>query len=52
MFASPDATAEIRRSRPLFRYLRDQTAAGLERDLRRCLAAWEGNRGVDDFPLG
>src|SRR2546426_1234264 len=31
---------------------RYHTAAGLERDLRRCLAAWEGHRGVDDFPLG
>src|SRR6266446_1581879 len=31
---------------------RYQTAAGLERDLRRCLAAWEEHRGVDHFPLG
>ena len=29
-----------------------QTATGLERDLRRCLAAWEANRGIDDFELG
>ena len=31
---------------------RYQTAAGLERDLRRCLAAWERQRRIDDFPLG
>jgi predicted ATPase len=31
---------------------RYQTAAGLGRDLRRCLAAWEGQRPIDDFPLG
>src|ERR1700737_4632520 len=31
---------------------RYQTAAGLERDLRRCLAAWEAERRIDDFPLG
>src|SRR5712664_316476 len=31
---------------------RYQTAAGLERDLRRCLAAWEEHRRVDHFPLG
>jgi PAS domain S-box-containing protein len=31
---------------------RYQSAAGLERDLRRCLADWERQRGVDDFPLG
>src|ERR1700716_3194318 len=31
---------------------RYQTAAGLERDLRRCLAAWEAQRRIDDFPLG
>ena len=31
---------------------RYQTAAGAERDLRRCLAEWERQRGVDDFPLG
>src|SRR3954470_7994347 len=31
---------------------RYQTAAGLERDLRRCLAAWEARRRIDDFPLG
>src|SRR5258707_8009303 len=31
---------------------RYQTAAGLERDLRRCLAAWEAGRRIDDFPLG
>src|SRR3954454_9459363 len=31
---------------------RYQTAAGLERDLRRCLAASEGQRRIDDFPLG
>src|SRR6266404_2327451 len=28
------------------------TAAGLERDLRRCLAAWEAQRRIDAFPLG
>src|SRR5580700_430639 len=31
---------------------RYQTAAGLERDLRRCLAAWEAHRRIDAFPLG
>jgi len=31
---------------------RYQTAAGLEGDLRRCLAGWEGRCCVDDFPLG
>jgi PAS domain S-box-containing protein len=31
---------------------RYQTAAGLERDLRRCLAQWETKRHIDDFPLG
>ena len=31
---------------------RYQTAGGLERDLRRCLAEWEARRRIDDFPLG
>ena len=31
---------------------RYQTAAGVERDLRRCLAAWEAERRISDFPLG
>ena len=31
---------------------RYQTAAGAERDLRRCLAEWERRRRIDDFPLG
>ncbi|MEH2482414.1 PAS domain S-box-containing protein [Nitrobacteraceae bacterium AZCC 2146] len=31
---------------------RYQTAAGLESDLRRCLAGWEAQRRIDDFPLG
>ncbi len=31
---------------------RYQTAAGLERDLRRCLAAWEAQHWIDPFPLG
>ena len=31
---------------------RYQSAAGLERDLRRCLADWERQRRIDDFPLG
>ena len=31
---------------------RYQTAAGLERDLRRCLAEWEAQRRIDAFPLG
>jgi PAS domain S-box-containing protein len=31
---------------------RYQTAAGLESDLRRCLAAWETRREIDDFELG
>jgi len=28
---------------------RYQTAAGLERDLRRCLAAWEAQQRIDAF---
>jgi hypothetical protein len=31
---------------------RYQTAAGLARDLRRCLAAWEAQHRIDVFPLG
>ena len=31
---------------------RYQTAPGLERDLRRCLAEWEARRRIDAFPLG
>jgi PAS domain S-box-containing protein len=31
---------------------RYQSAGGLERDLRRCLADWERQRRIDDFPLG
>src|SRR5258708_35660727 len=31
---------------------RDQTAAGLESDLRRCLTAWETRREIDDLQLG
>jgi PAS domain S-box-containing protein len=31
---------------------RYQTAAGLERDLRRCIAAWEAQHRIDAFPLG
>jgi PAS domain S-box-containing protein len=31
---------------------RYQTAAGVERDLRRCLADWETRAHIDDFPLG
>src|SRR6202043_2883268 len=31
---------------------RYQTAAGLGRDLRRCLAAWEGQPRIVAFPLG
>ena len=31
---------------------RYQTAAGLELDLRRCLAAWQAQRRIDAFPLG
>jgi PAS domain S-box-containing protein len=31
---------------------RYQTAAGLERDLQRCLAAWETQHRIDAFPLG
>src|SRR5215468_3242144 len=31
---------------------RYQTAAGLERDLRRCLTDWDSRRVVDQFPLG
>ena len=31
---------------------RYQTAAGVEHDLRRCLAAWETQGRIDAFPLG
>jgi PAS domain S-box-containing protein len=31
---------------------RYQTAAGLERDLQRCLAAWETHHRIDPFALG
>jgi serine/threonine protein kinase len=31
---------------------RYQTAAGVEHDLRRCLAAWETQGRIDDFPYG
>jgi len=31
---------------------RYQTAAGLESDVRRCLAVWEAHGRIDDFPLG
>ena len=31
---------------------RYQTAAGLERDLQRCLAAWEAQHRIDAFTLG
>ena len=31
---------------------RYQTAAGLERDLRRCLPEWEARGWIEDFPLG
>ncbi len=31
---------------------RYQTAGGVERDLRRCLAQWEAEGRIDDFPLG
>src|SRR5262249_13529752 len=31
---------------------RYQTAAGVESDLRRCLAEWEPQRRADEFPLG
>src|SRR5262249_51296022 len=31
---------------------RYQTAAGLESDLRRCLAEWEALNRIDEFPLG
>src|SRR5258708_2230348 len=31
---------------------RYQTATGVERDLRRCLAEWETQRRIDEFPLG
>src|SRR5258708_18604262 len=31
---------------------RYQTAAGLEHDLRRCLADWEAARRIAEFPLG
>jgi PAS domain S-box-containing protein len=31
---------------------RYQTAAGLERDLRRCLDEWEAQHRIDAFPLG
>src|SRR6266852_5230214 len=31
---------------------RYQTASGVESDLRRCLAEWETQRRIDEFPLG
>jgi PAS domain S-box-containing protein len=31
---------------------RYQTAAGVEADLQRCLAEWEAQRRIDEFPLG
>ena len=31
---------------------RYQTAAGVESDLRRCLAQWERQRRIEEFPLG
>jgi PAS domain S-box-containing protein len=31
---------------------RYQTASGVERDLRRCLAEWEARATIDNFPLG
>src|SRR5579859_3939881 len=31
---------------------RYQTAAGVERDLLRCMSQWESGRSIDDFPLG
>src|SRR5262249_5560754 len=31
---------------------RYQTAAGVESDLRRCLAQWEAERRIDEFRLG
>jgi PAS domain S-box-containing protein len=31
---------------------RYQTAAGVESDLRRCLAEWEAGGSIDEFPLG
>jgi hypothetical protein len=31
---------------------RYQTAAGVERDLRRCETQWNAERRIDDFPLG
>ncbi len=31
---------------------RYQTAGGLERDLRRCLAEWQAHGRIDSFPLG
>ncbi|MGF6507792.1 trifunctional serine/threonine-protein kinase/ATP-binding protein/sensor histidine kinase [Paraburkholderia sp. 32] len=31
---------------------RYQTAAGVERDLQHCLADWEHQHHIDDFPLG
>jgi serine/threonine protein kinase len=31
---------------------RYQTAAGAKGDLRRCLAQWETQRRIDEFPLG
>src|SRR5437773_2095255 len=31
---------------------RYQTAAGVETDLRRCLAEWETQHRIDEFPLG
>ena len=30
----------------------NQTSAGLEADLRRCLAEWQSHGRIDPFPLG
>ncbi|WP_042876090.1 trifunctional serine/threonine-protein kinase/ATP-binding protein/sensor histidine kinase [Cupriavidus necator] len=32
--------------------VRYQTAAGVEADLRRCLAQWQAGQRIDEFPLG
>jgi PAS domain S-box-containing protein len=52
----PDAPAPL--SRIIMKLLaktaeeRYQTAVGVDHDLRRCLAEWEAQGRIDDFPLG
>jgi hypothetical protein len=36
----------------LFRLFAQQTASGLEADLRRCLTEWQSHGRIEPFPLG